>query len=65
MRNLTIDVDLDHIQEDLRRQRVDLDQQIADQTHSHETTKDLLKKIEALRERMERSNHISDAPTAK
>lgn len=65
MRNLTTDVDLDHIQEDLRRQRVDLDQQIADQTHSQETTKDLLKKIEALRERMERSNHISDAPSGK
>lgn len=65
MRNLTTDVDLDHIQEDLRRQRVDLDQQIADQTQSHETTKDLLKKIEALRERMERSNHIADAPIRK
>ena len=53
MPNLKFDLDL--ISEDLRKQREDLSQLIFEQRRSHGTTAELLKAIEKLRERIERT----------
>jgi hypothetical protein len=52
------DSTLELIKADLRRQRDDLNREIAERTSSQGQTAELLKKIEALRVRMERNAHI-------
>lgn len=50
--------ELDHITNDLLRQRNQISEHMADQTQTHNETSDLLKKIEELRERMERTSGL-------
>jgi hypothetical protein len=53
-RNLNLNLEI--LAEDLRRQREDLEHEMASSTNSRGETGELLRKIERLRERIEKAN---------